>query len=721
MSLLGAGYASAGVFGTVRGIIHDPSHRPVAGAAVALLAKASAYEQASRTDSGGQFEFTAVPAGEYAVRVQAAGFADAEQPVVIGSGQSPVLHIQLRLAVQTQSVDVSETPDGVNPLSSAPESLVTRQAIDRMPGAGLTNSLAMVTNTVPGAYMTHDQLHVRGGHQVTWAIDGVPIPNTNIASNVGPAIDPKDIDYLEVMRGGYSAEYGDRTYGVFNVVPRTGFERNREAEATTTVGTFHQTNDEFNLGDHSARFAWFAAVNGNRSDYGLETPGPEVRHDGVGGLGGFGSLIFNANPVNQFRFVTSIRRDDYQIPGGLDVERERDGVADFTWVHSGAPGQMWTVSPFFHFNRANYDGDLNASPVATTQHQDSEYAGAEAVYHAVSKRHDARAGVYGFDQRDNEFIGLTANDGSGASVGQRKIATGHLEAFFLEDQFKVTQWLALTGGIRLTHFSGMVSENAASPRIGAAVRIPRLNWVLRGFFGEYYQPPPLTTVSGPVLNYAVTQGLGVIPLRGERDQENQAGITIPLRGWTFDINSFRQRARNYFDHNALGNSNVFFPISIAGARIRGWETTVRSPRLFRRAEVSLVYSYQHAEAQGAVTGGLTDFSPPPSGYYLLDHDQRHTLHVNGTVNLSRRTWLALGMYYGSGFTDGASATPSHLQPHTTCDFSIGKDVGENWSVSVVGLNAANRRFLQDNSATFGGTHYADPRQVYVQLRYRFRF
>jgi hypothetical protein len=54
-------------------------------------------------------------------------------------------------------------------------------------------------------------------------VDGVPVPNTNIASNIGPQFDPKDIDYLEVSRGGYGAELGDRTYGVFNVVPRTGF------------------------------------------------------------------------------------------------------------------------------------------------------------------------------------------------------------------------------------------------------------------------------------------------------------------------------------------------------------------------------------------------------------------------------------------------------------------------------------------------------------------
>ena len=75
--------------------------------------------------------------------------------------------------------------------------------------------------------MVHDMLHIRGGHQYSWLIDGVPVPNTNIASNVGPQIDPKDIDYVEVQRGSYDAEYGDRTYGIFNVVPRTGFERDR--------------------------------------------------------------------------------------------------------------------------------------------------------------------------------------------------------------------------------------------------------------------------------------------------------------------------------------------------------------------------------------------------------------------------------------------------------------------------------------------------------------
>src|SRR6516162_8530565 len=140
----------------------------------------------------------------------------------------------------------------------------------------------------------------------------------------------------------YSSAYGDRTYGLFNAVPRTGFERSNEGELFTTFGSFNQTNDQINFGSHTEKFAYFASLNGNRSDYGLETPGPDVLHDRVWRLGGMGTLIYNHDANDQFRFVTSLRRDDYQIPNDLDaqaagirdVERERDALASASWVHT---------------------------------------------------------------------------------------------------------------------------------------------------------------------------------------------------------------------------------------------------------------------------------------------------------------------------------------------------------------------------------------------------
>lgn len=717
------------VYGSVRGIVHDPDHRPVTNAQVLVKSTTSDLSRTVTTDSDGAFEAAALPVGQYRVSIMHEGFETAAQEVVVASGSAPVLHFQLAISGTRQSVTVSESATAANPETMTPTTVVSRSEIESTPGADLSNSLNMITDYVPGAWMTHDQLHVRGGHQVSWAIDGVTIPNTNIASNVGPQVDPKDVDFLEVERGGYSAASGDRTYGVFDVIPRTGFERSNEGEFYSTFGTFHQTNDQINFGSHTAKFAYFASMNGNRSDYGLETPGPAVLHDRVWGLGGMATLIYNPDANNQLRFVTTLRRDDYQIPNDPevqavtgDVERERDAVASFSWAHTFRQGLLLTASPFYHENRANYDGDPNDTPVATTQHRGSQYAGAQIVLSAVTAKHNAQAGIYGFGQHDNEFVGLIANDGSGGSLAQDRISTGGLAALFFEDQYKPFSWLTLTAGIRLTHFNGSIAENAADPRLGGAVRIPHLNWVLRAFWGEYYQAPPLSTVSGPLLDYAVSQGLGFIPLRGERDQEHQFGVTIPLRGWAIEINDYHQRAQNYFDHNNIGNSDIFFPLTIDNARLYGWEVSAKSPKLFGRGEVSLAYAYAHAEGAGAISGGLTDFSPPASGYFLLDHDQRHTLHAGFSFSLPRQFVAGGNVYYGSGFTDGSSDLPdAHLEPHTTIDGTVGKSFAGKVTISVSALNLANRRFLLDNSTTFGGTHYADPRQIYAQVRYRFKY
>ena len=65
--------------------------------------------------------------------------------------------------------------------------------------------------------------------------------------------------------------------------------------------------------------------------------------------------------------------------------------------------------------------------------------------------------------------------------------------------------------------------------------------------------------------------------------------------------------------------------------------------------------------------------------------------------------------------------PEHLPSHTTFDLSVGKSFGENWNVRVSGLNLSNHRYLLDNSNTFGGTHFVNPREISVQLKYRFHY
>jgi hypothetical protein len=222
--------AFATIFGSVRGVVHDPQHRPIQGAHLTLKAQNSDWTQSLDSDDNGEFLFTSVPIGNYTVMVSSKGFQQMSQGVVVESDTSPVLHFQLAVAGVNESVAVPENPVEATTQTITPTTMVNRIDIQETPGADRTNGMEMITDYVPAAYVTHDMLHMRGGHQVEWLIDGVPIPNTNIANNLGPQIDPRDIDYLEVFRGSYDADYGDRTYGIFNVVPRTGFERDRECD-----------------------------------------------------------------------------------------------------------------------------------------------------------------------------------------------------------------------------------------------------------------------------------------------------------------------------------------------------------------------------------------------------------------------------------------------------------------------------------------------------------
>ena len=171
MLLLFVPMVRATIFGNIRGIVHDPQHRPIAGVEITLKSATSAWTQTTQTNPNGEFHFDAVAIGEYSITIHHPGFRDVSENLVVTSGSSPLLHFELKIASATQSVEVSaeEQSQEIDTSSSTTQTLVTRSDIASSPGATRTNSLAMITNFVPGAYIVHDQLHIRGGHQVSLA------------------------------------------------------------------------------------------------------------------------------------------------------------------------------------------------------------------------------------------------------------------------------------------------------------------------------------------------------------------------------------------------------------------------------------------------------------------------------------------------------------------------------------------------------------------------
>jgi outer membrane receptor protein involved in Fe transport len=725
----------AAAFGSISGLVQDANSKPVAGARVSLQSAASGAIRIVRTDVQGRFDFPNVEQGTYRLSVSRKGFAAATQAVTVESGYFPSPHIVLQRNGRLKQVVVSAV--AVPPpvvASMTPITLVSDQDIERTPGATNVNSLAMITDYVPGAYEAHDMLHIRGGHQTSWLIDGVEIPNTNIAENLGPEVNPEDIQTIGTERGSYGADEGDRTYGIFNVIPNTGFGVQNQAVADVTAGNFGQTDDYVSAASHTSDFAYYASLEGNRSDLGLQTPQSQVIHDATHGYGAFTNLQYAPNSTDEVSFVAQMRQDVYQIPDCTaplddapdcvgqsgDEQGEADNFAVLSWAHTFTNNAVLTSSLMYHFQRADYDGGADDQPTITNFHHSSQYEGAEENYRVTVSRNHLDVGVYGFAQQDQADYNLVTSDGSSPPTTQLENPTGDLLAEWLQDTYDVTDWLNLTAGVRETHFRGLVTENATDPRLGTTVKVPHLNWVFSAFWGKYYQAPPLETLSGTFIANAQAQGTQFLPLRGERDTERQFGVTIPLMGWTVGADYFVTQSRNFFDHNPIGESDIYLPITDQGALIEGRELTVRSPAFWRYGQVHLAYSNQTAECFGSITGGLvvagTECGPTYTG---LDHDQRNTLNLGYNGNLPDRFFVGANLSVNSGLSNDGPTT--HLPSYTVLDLSAGRDITDNLQVSLTGTNVTNKHLLTDNSLTFGGVHWNDPFQIYAELRYKFHY
>ena len=106
----------------------------------------------------------------------------------------------------------------------------------------------------------------------------------------------------------------------------------------------------------------------------------------------------------------------------------------------------------------------------------------------------------------------------------------------------------------------------------------------------------------------------------------------------------------------------------------------------------------------APAAGITSCLPHAGGKVTITPDissDKMTISVNGLP----------GVQYPGNYLPG----------HTTFDLALGKTFAEKYSVSVTALNVANRRVQLDNSLTFGGFHWNDPRQIYAEFRYRFHY
>lgn len=95
------------VSGKFTGTIYDPSGAAVSNATVIMSNEKSSTIEMTASDADGNFKFTALPAGEYEMKVLKPGFQEYKAPqVVLGLGRESSRSLTLKVGAITEEVDV---------------------------------------------------------------------------------------------------------------------------------------------------------------------------------------------------------------------------------------------------------------------------------------------------------------------------------------------------------------------------------------------------------------------------------------------------------------------------------------------------------------------------------------------------------------------------------------------------------------------------------------
>ena len=122
--------------GSIQGVVTDPSAGAVPGAAV-TVSNERGFTRMARSDTQGRYRLNGLSAGDYTVRVAAAGFSPWEKTAfAVSAGQPQTLDIALALRTQSEQITVASENAAVldtDPSANADALVLTKADMDALP------------------------------------------------------------------------------------------------------------------------------------------------------------------------------------------------------------------------------------------------------------------------------------------------------------------------------------------------------------------------------------------------------------------------------------------------------------------------------------------------------------------------------------------------------------------------------------------------------------
>jgi len=665
----------------------------LAGAIVQLEGAALPVPVQATTSADGHFAFARLAPADYVLIVTRTDFSEQRYRISLKPRETYNLEVALALRPLQESVDVA---GALLPSVHSPGSTyLTEARLAEIPLTQRTNLPDAIVTAAPGMIRGHDDfVHIRG-HEVALNpfINGVQFWE-NAHSVFSPGLGVDYIASMNVMTGGYSAEYGNRFGGILDVVTKSGFTIGNRGSVSIGTGTAQRHNLGLEFGGHAEQTAYYLNLTGFTSDRFLSPPSPRSIHNTGRGLRGFGQLDFRLNDANDIKLVMMgdgvnfelpmEERDELLRPDFKNLQRTRSQSLIASWgrVHSArtvmrtAAYQKWSTVHQFPDTIDQYGAQTDAERTLAT-------VGAKSDVTHLSGRHTMKGGIdlvllrprEDFNYLSQPWIDFThlptVNESHvhfrGPNLGPgvprpvifsgRK--TGGQASVFVQDKVQVTPSFTIDAGVRFDRYSLAFSESHVSPRVNAAYRLPS-GTVLFGSYNHFYVPPPIENVlaSSAGLTSLISEvGRPLPPVRAIKENQFEAGVTQPIAAaLNVGVTTYYRRSDDPPHTTLFPDSRFYAYASFDKGKAYGMEIKADVPHIADLGLSAYVnYALGRVWFYNPIVAGFTTEAAhlTDPGRFLAPMDQTHTLTSGLTYRHNRtRVWGAVALEYGSGTPGG---------------------------------------------------------------------
>ncbi|PIQ10184.1 MAG: hypothetical protein COW71_03530 [Ignavibacteriales bacterium CG18_big_fil_WC_8_21_14_2_50_31_20] len=174
------------------------------------------------TDLDGNFIILNIPPGVYSVKASMIGFRES---IITGVTVRVDLTTRLEFSLEDNSIEfgdivVSAKQSMINKDETSRTAIISSETFSDLPVASFQDVVGLQSGFVSGS---DGELHARGGRggEVVYLIDGIPSRDP-LGGGFSGQVDKYAIQELQVLTGGFNAEYGQALSGVVNIVTKEG-------------------------------------------------------------------------------------------------------------------------------------------------------------------------------------------------------------------------------------------------------------------------------------------------------------------------------------------------------------------------------------------------------------------------------------------------------------------------------------------------------------------